>query len=54
MITELKAFMLFLLMRYTVEIDPKYAERPTLRLEQIGIGIMDPRGDLRVILRARE
>lgn len=51
---ELKAFMFLLLMRYTLEIDPRSAERPKFRLEQVGIGIMDPRGDLRVILRPRE
>ena len=46
--------MTFLLMRYTVEIDPKFAERPTFAIERIGVGVMDPRGDLRVILRARK
>lgn len=46
--------MVFLLMRYTLEIDPESAERPTFVMERIGAGVMDPRGDLRVILRARE
>ena len=50
---ELKAFMAFLLMRYTLELDPNSAERPTFVFERVGAGVMDPRGDLRVILRAR-
>jgi hypothetical protein len=51
---ELKGFMVFLLMRYTLEIDPKSAERPTFMLERMGAGVMHPRGDLRVILHARK
>lgn len=46
--------MVFLLMRYTVEVDPKSEERPTFVWERVGAGVMDPKGDLRIILRARE
>lgn len=46
--------MIFLLMRYTLEIDPKSAERPTFMSERMGAGVMHPRGDLRVILHARK
>jgi hypothetical protein len=46
--------MAFLLMRYTLEIDPNSEERPTFAVERVGAGVMDPRGDLRVILQARE
>ena len=51
---ELKAFIILLLMQYTLEIDPKSAERPTFKSERMGVGIMHPRGDLRVILHARK
>ena len=51
---ELKVFIVFLLMRYTLEIDQKSTERPTFMLERIGAGVMHPRGDLRVILHARK
>ncbi|KAF9646393.1 cytochrome P450 [Thelephora ganbajun] len=51
---ELKAFVVFLLMRYTVEIDSKSAERPTFISERVGAGVMHPRGDLRVIIHARK
>jgi len=51
---ELKAFMAFLLMRYTLEVDPDSAERPTFVVERVGAGVMDPKGDLRVILHARK
>ena len=53
-VRELKAFMAFLLMRYTLEVDPNFAERPTFVWERVGAGVMDPRGDLRVILHARK
>ena len=46
--------MVFLLMRYTLEVDPKATERPTFLLERIGAGVMHPKGDLRVIIRARK
>ena len=52
-IKEVRIFVILLLMRYTVEIDPSCAERPTFMWERIGSGVMQPRGDLRVILRAR-
>ena len=51
---ELKAFIVFLLMRYTLEMDPKSTERPAFMLERMGAGVMHPRGDLHVILRARK
>ncbi|KAF9646735.1 cytochrome P450 [Thelephora ganbajun] len=50
----LKSFMVFLLIRYTLEIDPKSSEGPTFVLERVGTGIMQPRGDLRVILHPRK
>lgn len=46
--------MAFLLMRYTLEVDPNSAERPTFVVERVGAGVMDPRGDMRVIIRARK
>jgi len=46
--------MVFLLMQYTLEIDQKSTERPTFMVERMGAGVMHPRGDLRVILRARK
>ena len=46
--------MVFLLMRYSIEIDPKSAERPTFKLGRIGAGVMHPKGDLRIILHARK
>jgi len=51
---ELKGFMVFLLMRYTLEIDPKSTERPTFLWERMGAGVMHPVGDLSIILRARK
>ena len=46
--------MVLLLMRYTLEIDSKSAERPTFKLERMGAGVMHPRGDLRVTPHARK
>ena len=46
--------MAFLLMRYTLQIDPNSTERPTFVVERVGAGVMDPRGDLRVIIHARK
>ena len=46
--------MAFLLMRYNLEIDPNSTDRPTFVVERVGAGVMDPRGDLRVIVRPRE
>jgi len=51
---ELKAFMVFLLTRYTLEIDQQSTERPTFMMERMGVGVMHPKGDLRVILRSRK
>ena len=51
---ELKAFMAFLLIQYTLEVDPNSAERPTFMSERVGSGVLDPRGDIRIILRARK
>lgn len=51
---QLKVFMVFLLMQYTLEIDQKLTERPTFMMERMGAGVMHPRGDLCVILRARK
>jgi len=45
--------MVFLLLRYTLEIDSKSAERPTFMLEWMGTGVMRPRGDLCVVLHIR-
>jgi len=46
--------MVFLLLRYTLEIDSKSAERPTFMLERMGGGVMRPRGDLCVVLHIRK
>ena len=46
-------FIVCLLMQYTLEIDPDSAERPTFKSERMGAGVMHPKDDLRVILRAR-
>lgn len=51
---EIKAFMAFLLMRYTLTVDPASPERPQLAMERVGLGVMDPRGDVRVIIHARK
>jgi hypothetical protein len=50
----LKALLALLLMNYTIEADPKSAERPTFLEERMGMGVMHPRGDIRVIIRRRE
>ena len=41
-------------MKYTVEMDPKSTERPTPLTERMGVGVMHPKGDIRVIIRRRE
>jgi len=46
--------MVILLMRYTLEVDPKSSERPMFMPGQIGGGVIRPKGDIRVILRARK
>lgn len=46
--------MVFLLMRYTLEIDSKSTERPKFSPDRMGAGVMQPIGDLRIILRARK
>jgi len=51
---EMKALIVLLLMKYTVELDPKSTERPTFVEERIGVGVMPPKGDIRVIIRRRE
>ena len=53
-VRELRTFVVLLLMRYTLEIDPTCGERPTFMWERMGVGVMPPRGDLRVILHARK
>jgi len=50
---ELKGFMVLLLMRYTLEIDPNFSERPTFMRERLGAGVFRPKGDIHVILRTR-
>ena len=51
---ELKALLVLLLMKYTIEVDPKSAERPIFLEERMGVGLMHPKGDIRVIIRRRE
>jgi len=50
----LKALLILLLMKYAIEVDPKSAERPTFLVERMGVGIMHPKGDIRIIIRRRE
>ena len=49
----MKALLTLLLMKYTIEADPKSAERPTFLIERMGTGVMHPKGDIRVIVRRR-
>jgi hypothetical protein len=51
---EIKALIALLLMKFTIEADPKSTERPTFMEERMGVGVMHPRGDIRVIVRRRE
>ena len=51
---ELKALVALLLMKYAIETDPKSSERPTPLAERMGVGVMHPKGDIRVIIRRRE
>ena len=41
-------------MKYTIEADPKSAERPSFSGVKMGLGIMYPKGDMRAIIRRRE
>ena len=41
-------------MKYTIEADPKSTERPVFSVERMGVGIMCPKGDMRVIIRRRQ
>jgi cholesterol 7alpha-monooxygenase len=50
----MKALITLLLMKYTIEVDPKSTERPTFLQERMGVGAMHPKGDIRVIIRRRE
>ena len=50
---EMKTLMILLLMKYTIEADPKSTERPAFLEERIGVGIMHPKGDIPVIIRRR-
>lgn len=43
---------MLLLMKYTIEVDPKSTERPVFM--GIGAGVMHPKGDIRVIIRKRK
>jgi len=51
---ELKALLVLLLMKYTIEVDPKSTERPAFLVERLGVGVMHPKGDIRVIIRRRQ
>ena len=51
---EMKVLVVLLLMKYTIEVDPKSTERPVFLEERIGVGVMHPKGDIRVIVRRRE
>jgi len=42
------------LMKYTIEADPKSTERPVFLEERMGVGVMQPKGDIRVIIRRRD
>lgn len=46
--------MILLLMKYTIEVDPNSTERPTFFEGRMGIGLMQIKGDIRVIVRRRE
>ena len=46
--------MALLLMKYTIEADPDSTERPVFMEERMGVGVLHPKGDIRVIVRLRE
>lgn len=50
----MKSLIALLLMKYTIEADPESAERPVFWEDRMGIGILHPKGDIRVIIRRRE
>ena len=50
---EMKTLIILLLMKYTIEADPKSTERPTFLEERMGVGMMHPKGDIPVIIRRR-
>ena len=51
---EIKALMALLLIKYTIEADPESTERPVFKEERMGVGVMHPKGDIRVIVHLRE
>ena len=50
----MKALLTLLLMKYTIEADPSSTERPAFFEGRIGIGVMQTKGDVRVIIRRRK
>ena len=51
---EVKALLVLLLMMYTIEADPRSTDRPVFMEERMGVGVMHPKGDIRIIIRRRE
>jgi hypothetical protein len=49
-----KALLVLLLMKYMIEADPQSTKRPVFMEERMGMGVMHPKGDIRVIIRRRE
>ena len=49
----MKSLIVLLLMKYTIEADPTSTERPVFLEERMGVGVMHPKGDIRVIIRRR-
>jgi hypothetical protein len=51
---ELKILVLLLLLYTTIETDPKSEQKPSFAMERMGTGVLQPKGDLQVIIRKRE
>ncbi|KAL6307722.1 cytochrome P450 [Sparassis latifolia] len=51
---ELKTFIALLLTYATIERDPSSSSKPDLMWERMGVGIMPPRGDIKVIVGKRK
>ncbi len=51
--TEIKLFLAILLTFATFDLDEACTTRPDFTWERMGLGVMQPRGDMEVILRKR-
>jgi hypothetical protein len=53
-IGELKILVLLLLLYTTIEMDPKSEQKPSFAMERLGGAVLQPRGDLQVVIRKRD